>query len=35
MNINKTKIMMNTGENINIKINGKRSEQVEEHWTKN
>jgi len=30
MNINKTKIMSNTGENINIKINGERLEQVEE-----
>ena len=31
MTINKTKIMTNTGENINIKINGERLEQVEEY----
>ena len=31
MNINKTKIVTNTGENINIKINGERVEQVEEY----
>ena len=37
MNINKTKIMTNAGENINIKINRDKLEQVEEYisWTKN
>ena len=30
-NINKIKIMTNTGENINIKINGERLQQVKEY----
>ena len=30
MNINKTKITTNTRENINIKLNGERLEQVED-----